>query len=414
MERLGGQDRHMTRLLEAIITMSEIEQREIPGGHTVYALHDENGIPTLAIFRASVMLEHDVFPLFTVRYEREQTGSNSYHYVMPPFDLPDPDDDYEGSSWRRVGDNRLAQRIVEVLEQKLVQQEADEIAAMAEVDEADAMFDDDEEEDDFANPTEQIANARQRGMFLGRFASQEYATAYNASERGQRHNVPAPFDGQMYYDTTHERLMVYAGDSWRAVGNADLAAMVAPEASNNIQHTIDAVTTREVAPAPRPNPPAGTQTELPLTAMMSRWNVESGEYILVVNRVSPRTWAGHNITGFLAQFDRQIDESFLEQRFGGGTYDITLRGPHPSTGRRNTFLDGCRIRIAGAPRPSSSALAVRDLAGARASRMSQRNQLERVIVQKRNPVKPCSEVILSTDKPTRLVEAVEEPDDVDS
>jgi hypothetical protein len=242
-EKLGGVDEHETRLLPAIISMSEVQTHVLPGEHhRIYALHDENGVPRLAIIRPSF----EGLPILTTRYTR---GSSGVGYEIPPFDLPDPDTNDEGSSWRAIHNARVSQRIIEALEQRLVQQSADEIAAMAEVDEADAMFDDDEE-DDYVNPTEQIAEARQRGMFLGHFAREEYASAYHLSDRGQRHNVPAPVPGLTYYDTTHNILRMFVGDRWVDVSNDELADILAPEAGADIRHSIDATPTREISPVP--------------------------------------------------------------------------------------------------------------------------------------------------------------------
>jgi hypothetical protein len=249
-----------------------------------------------------------------------------------------------------------------------VQQDADVISAMAEVDEADAMFDDEEEEQ------------RPREMFLGRFASEEYAEAYHRSDRGRRHNVRAPLPGDTYFDTTAEVLRMYVGDRWVPVDNDELADILAPQ-----QERLDET--------------------------MSGHDWWTGQYSVEINRIRPRyTSDGSVCTGLVATLNQSVDINFIESRFGGGTYDITIRGGLESRGHRR-FLRGCRITIAGEPK----ILGLEPEPATPAPVPPQaKTMLERVIDRKRNPIKPCSDVILSTDKPTRLVEAVEEPDDIDS
>ena len=86
-----------------------------------------------------------------------------------------------------------------------------------------------------------------------------------------------------------------------------------------------------------------------VTSVMNRWDWDSAEYECVLSRAQPQSYQGRNCHGYIASFTHAIDEDYIGQHFGGGTYDIKVRGPNPKTGNAKTFLDGCRVRIAGHP-----------------------------------------------------------------
>jgi hypothetical protein len=89
-----------------------------------------------------------------------------------------------------------------------------------------------------------------------------------------------------------------------------------------------------------------------ITETMNRWDWESGDYEVAVKRVQPQSHMGRNTYGFIAAFTHAIDERFIQDHFGGGVYDLTVRGPHPKSGASKSFLDGCRVKVAGAPKLS--------------------------------------------------------------
>jgi hypothetical protein len=89
-----------------------------------------------------------------------------------------------------------------------------------------------------------------------------------------------------------------------------------------------------------------------ITEVMNRWDWESGDYEVAIKRVQPQTFMGRNTYGFIASFTHAIDEAFIQDNFGGGVYDLTIRGPHPKTGATRSFLDGCRVKVSGPPRMS--------------------------------------------------------------
>jgi hypothetical protein len=86
-----------------------------------------------------------------------------------------------------------------------------------------------------------------------------------------------------------------------------------------------------------------------LMNVMNRWDWDSAEYEVALYRAQPQTWQGRNCHGYLASFTHAIDEDYISQNFGGGVFDVKVRGPNAKTGVSKTFLDGCRIRISGAP-----------------------------------------------------------------
>lgn len=82
---------------------------------------------------------------------------------------------------------------------------------------------------------------------------------------------------------------------------------------------------------------------------MSHWDWDSGEYNCAIKRIQPQTWKGRNCFGFISQFSHKINEEFIKENFGGGVYDVIIRGPNPKTGNPTGFLESCRVKISGDP-----------------------------------------------------------------
>lgn len=99
---------------------------------------------------------------------------------------------------------------------------------------------------------------------------------------------------------------------------------------------------------------SSVKTSLAKTDMMevmNRYDWESGDYDVSILRVQPQTWHGRNIQGYIAAFPHFIDEDFIRENFGGGVYDLKIRGPNPRQGGATKgFLDGCRVKISGEPK----------------------------------------------------------------
>jgi hypothetical protein len=86
-----------------------------------------------------------------------------------------------------------------------------------------------------------------------------------------------------------------------------------------------------------------------LSSVMNRWDWESGDYEVAVKRSQPKTFQHQNTFGYVGKVSHAIDESYIQQHWGGGIYDIVVRGPHAKSGQKNTFLQGCRVKISGDP-----------------------------------------------------------------
>jgi len=86
---------------------------------------------------------------------------------------------------------------------------------------------------------------------------------------------------------------------------------------------------------------------------MARWDWESGSYTATVTRIQPQSFRGKNIQGYLSTFSESLTEDMIKGNFGGGTFDIKVRGPAPGGGH-SCYLDGVRVKIAGDPRISES------------------------------------------------------------
>ena len=100
-----------------------------------------------------------------------------------------------------------------------------------------------------------------------------------------------------------------------------------------------------------------------MSEVMNRYDWDSGDFDVAVSRIQPQTWHGRNIQGYIAAFPHLIDEHFIGENFGGGVYDLKIRGPNPRAGgAAKGFLDGCRVKISGDPKlnPMDRALAFAD------------------------------------------------------
>jgi hypothetical protein len=100
-----------------------------------------------------------------------------------------------------------------------------------------------------------------------------------------------------------------------------------------------------------------------MSEVMNRYDWESGDYDVAISRIQPQTWHGRNIQGYIAAFPHLIDEHFIGENFGGGVYDLKIRGPNPRQGgAAKGFLDGCRVKISGDPKlnPMDRSLAFAD------------------------------------------------------
>ena len=101
---------------------------------------------------------------------------------------------------------------------------------------------------------------------------------------------------------------------------------------------------------------SNVKTSLAKTDMMeviNRYDWESNDYDISILRVQPQSWHGRNIQGYIAAFPHAINEEFISENFGGGVYDLKIRGPNPRQGgAAKGFLDGCRVKISGEPKVS--------------------------------------------------------------
>jgi hypothetical protein len=84
--------------------------------------------------------------------------------------------------------------------------------------------------------------------------------------------------------------------------------------------------------------------------LMNRYDWDSGDYTASLRRVQPQTWDGKNIQGFIATFSERLTEDIIRDKFGGGIYDIVIRGPHPRAGGNTAYLGGLRVKVSGDPK----------------------------------------------------------------
>lgn len=86
-----------------------------------------------------------------------------------------------------------------------------------------------------------------------------------------------------------------------------------------------------------------------ITTMMNAWDWDSGEYSVSVQRVQPKNFRHQNTFGYVGSVSHSIDAQYIKDNWGGGIYDLVVHGPSVKTGRRSSFLQGCRVKVAGDP-----------------------------------------------------------------
>ncbi len=88
-----------------------------------------------------------------------------------------------------------------------------------------------------------------------------------------------------------------------------------------------------------------------LDAMLADLNFSQRNYEIRVSRLSPETDEnGVDCTGNLYVYKTKVSIEQIQQRFGGGVYEVKIWGPHPATGV-NKILKTDTVKIAGLPKP---------------------------------------------------------------
>jgi hypothetical protein len=141
--------------------------------------------------------------------------------------------------------------------------------------------------------------------------------------------IQSPYKGELYYNEKDDLYKVYDGTSWVPISHAEATEQQVLSSAG-----IGGAGLSGDLAAPSE-----------LEKMMARFDWKSGDYTVVIKRIRPKKHAGFIETCYLP-----IYESYIEGNYGGGVYDITVRGPHPVNMALNAFLDGCRVKIAGSPK----------------------------------------------------------------
>lgn len=119
---------------------------------------------------------------------------------------------------------------------------------------------------------------------------------------------------------------------------------------------------RRPPPPPRPRgpvePPAKSAEALlreaqneQFESIVRMFNANPAQHKIQVLRVEPErdVETGTNLKGLLGTFDREVDEEFIKQNFGGGLYDVFVRGPN-GTGRGGSVIKArLRVNLPGPP-----------------------------------------------------------------
>jgi hypothetical protein len=112
----------------------------------------------------------------------------------------------------------------------------------------------------------------------------------------------------------------------------------------------------DAPPAPPPVPRIRTSmaSSKTLEDLYSRHpEIGGGEKYLRVSRIAPKTYNGHKIGGFLGDVHEQLSMSDFAARFGGGTYQVLVRGPGRTLDGDGSYnavtLDEIKVEITGKP-----------------------------------------------------------------
>lgn len=97
-----------------------------------------------------------------------------------------------------------------------------------------------------------------------------------------------------------------------------------------------------------------------LDTLLAGLNFKKREYEIRVKRLSPDTDEnGTPCSGMLKTYHEHVTVQQIQDRYGGGTYEVSVFGPHPSTGNVG-IITRERFTIAGNPRPMQSFLNKRE------------------------------------------------------
>lgn len=90
-----------------------------------------------------------------------------------------------------------------------------------------------------------------------------------------------------------------------------------------------------------------------LSELFLRYSPERDSNFLVsVSRTFPQTSAG--TSGFLDEFVQPINEAYIKQRWGGGRYEVVIKGSHPKTHEPGHICESLTVNIAGPPKDDDS------------------------------------------------------------
>lgn len=116
---------------------------------------------------------------------------------------------------------------------------------------------------------------------------------------------------------------------------------------------------RRAPPPPREAPPRQAMSADMLLRQESNaqfenivraFNTNPAQHKIQVYRIEPErdVETNTNMKGLLGSFDHEVDDGVIKERFGGGVYDVIVRGPGPN-GKGNMIKAKMRVSVPGPP-----------------------------------------------------------------
>lgn len=100
----------------------------------------------------------------------------------------------------------------------------------------------------------------------------------------------------------------------------------------------------------------GAREHKTLEDLYATWpDIGNGEYYLRVERKHPASYQGQRVVGFLEDLHHQISMREFSDKYGGHTYEVSVRGPSRSSGDgSDRTLKTIKIQVPGPPKTLSS------------------------------------------------------------
>jgi len=129
----------------------------------------------------------------------------------------------------------------------------------------------------------------------------------------------------------------------------------------------------QILASPLSQPPLPTVTEMKqnaddLSDMLSGFDFATNRHSIIISRVQPEyDGEGHRIAGYLKEYKQPISLEDIRRVYGGGLFQVLVRGPSARMPNRTVLLSNRRYEIVGDPIPVKDPAATARAAAAQAT-----------------------------------------------